>query len=131
MQILTENRLSETQGRIKVLEKQLEKQNKPEQKQQQQQQYRNDDSNSYKDDTILSMTISSLQNLVLEKDTSLSRYQELLKTERNHSMRTFDGMSDEIKQLKKIIDGHENAMVAKEKIVDNLKRKVEELKDEW
>lgn len=129
----TENRLSEANGRIKVLEKNLEnqqKQIKTEQKLQQQQQHHPDESHLRKDDHILSMTIATLQSLILEKDTTLSRYQELLKSERQHNMRTFDSSNDEMKQLKKVIDGLENSITEKEKIIDKLKKQIEELKEE-
>jgi centrosomal protein CEP290 len=122
--------LSEAQGRIKVLEKNLENQHKQNKVEQRQQQQQADEMSSRKDDHILSMTISTLQNLILEKDTTLSRYQELLKSERQHNMRTFDSLSDEIKQLKKVIDGHENVIAEKERIVEKLKRSIEELKEE-
>lgn len=123
---LTENRLSEAQGRIKVLEKNLENQHKQSRTEHK---FQPEEPSPRRDDHILSMSISTLQNLLLEKDTTLSRYQELLKSERNHNMRTFDGLSGEIKELKKVIDGLENTIAEKEKLVEKLKKEIVELKE--
>ena len=122
--------MSEAHGRIKALEKNLENQQKQIKTEQKLQQQQSDESHPRKDDHIRSMTIATLQSLILEKDTTLSRYQELLKSERQHNMRTFDSSNDEIKQLKKIIDVHENSITEKEKIIDKLKKQIEELKEE-
>lgn len=122
--------MSEAHGRIKVLEKNLENQQKQIKTEQKSQQHQSDESNARKDDHIHSMTISTLQGLILEKDTTLSRYQELLKSERQHNMRTFDSSNDEIKQLKKVIDALEDSITQKEKTIEKLKKQIEELKDE-
>jgi predicted RNase H-like nuclease (RuvC/YqgF family) len=118
--------LSEAQGRIKVLEKNLENQHKQSRTEQK---FQPEEPSPRRDDHILSMSISTLQNLILEKDTTLSRYQELLKSERQHNMRTFDGLSDEIKQLKRVIDGLESTIAEREKVVEKLKREIETLKE--
>lgn len=118
--------MSEAQGRIIVLEKNLENQHKQSRTEQK---FHPEEPSPRRDDHILSMSISTLQNLILEKDTTLSRYQELLKSERQHNMRTFDGLSEEFKQLKKVIDGHENTISEKERIVEKLKKEVAELKE--
>lgn len=118
--------MSEAQGRIKVLEKNLENQHKQSRTELKQQP---EEPSPRRDDHILSISISTLQNLILEKDTTLSRYQELLKSERQHNMRTFDSLSDEIKQLKRVIDGHESTIVEKEKLVEKIKKEIEEMKE--
>lgn len=125
--IQTENRLSEAQGRIKVLEKNLENQHKQSRTELK---HHPEEPSPRRDDHILSMSISTLQNLILEKDTTLSRYQELLKSERQHNMRTFDGLSDEIKQLKKVVDGLENTITEKEKIIEKLRKEILDLKEQ-
>lgn len=123
--------MCEAHGRIKALEKNLENQQKQIKTEQKlQQQHQPDESYPRKDDHIRSMTIATLQSLILEKDTTLSRYQELLKSERQHNMRTFDTSNDEIKQLKKVIDVHENSITEKEKIIEKLKKQIKELKEE-
>ena len=98
-----ENQLSEAQGRIKGLEKNAENHDKRIQLQRdsQEEQQSIRDEQPKKDDHILSITIATLQNLLLEKDTTLSRYQELLKSERQLHSRTYDDFTNEVKQLKK------------------------------
>lgn len=127
--IETENRLSEAQGRIKVLERNFENQLKQHQ-QQQQSSAANDTTITKKDDHILSITIATLQNLILDKDTNLSRYQELLKSERQHNMRTFDELSEQIKQLKKVIDCHETTIDERDKTIEKLKLQIMSLEEE-
>lgn len=127
--IETENRLSEAQGRIKILERNFENQLKQHQ-QQQQSSAANDTTTTKKDDHILSITIATLQNLILDKDTNLSRYQELLKSERQHNMRTFDELSEQIKQLKKVIDCNETTIDEKDKAIEKLKQQIINLEEE-
>ncbi|KAL7039478.1 hypothetical protein ACKWTF_009920 [Chironomus riparius] len=125
--IETENRLSEAQGRIKALERNFENQLK---QQQQQQSTAVNDMINKKDDHILSITIATLQNLILDKDTNLSRYQELLKSERQHNMRTFDELSEQIKQLKKVNDCNETTIDERHKAIDKLKQQIMNLEEE-
>jgi len=123
--IETENRLSEAQGRIKILERNFENQLK-----QHQQSTVVNDTITKKDDHILSITIATLQNLILDKDTNLSRYQELLKSERQHNMRTFDELSEQIKQLKKVIDSNEMTIDERDKAIEKLKQQIMNLEEE-
>lgn len=94
-----ENRLTIAQGRVKSLERAVDERDK---------QLRDErvskSSSPRKDDNILSITIASLQNLLLEKDTTLSRYQDLLRTERQTRATAFDDHRTEVKQLQNIIE---------------------------
>ena len=120
--IETENSLSEAQGRIKFMERTLETKQK---------QKENDSERLIehvrKDDHVLSITIATLQNLLLEKDTTLSRYQELLKSERQHHSRAYDELTDEVKQLKRIIDDQETSIIEKIKMNEKLRTEIVEL----
>jgi chromosome segregation ATPase len=78
----------------------------------------------------LSITIATLRNLWLEKDTTLSRYQQVLKSERKHHTHTYDKLSNEVKQLKRSIDGQESTIHEKNKLVDELKSQIGELEKE-
>ena len=122
--IETENSLSETQGRIKGLEKNLENRDKKDRENLDKQK---SPEPTKKEDHILSITIATLQNLLLEKDTTLSRYQELLKTERQHYTRACDESSNEIKQLKRTIDEHEISINERTKKIEKLKSQLDEL----
>lgn len=113
-----ESQLSEAQGRIKVLEKNLEDRDKllkqkPEVKE------KTEEPRS--GHNILSVTISTLQNLLLEKDTTLSKYQELLKVERQQHSKDYDELIVDVRTLKKTIDECEEKLVEKEKIGANFK----------
>lgn len=111
----TESRLTECHGRIKLLERSLE--DKEEQLRRQAHAAAN---NEKQDDNILSSTIGSLQNLLLEKDTTLSRYQELLKNERQDHSKTYDENIAQIRALKKTVDEMEQKVYDKQKEIDNL-----------
>nr|XP_029732494.1 centrosomal protein cep290 [Aedes albopictus] len=111
----TESRLTECHGRIKLLERTLE--DKEEQLRKQVQAAVNSDK---QDDNILSSTIGSLQNLLLEKDTTLSRYQELLRNERQEHSKTYDENIAQIRALKKEVDEMEQKVYDKQKEIDNL-----------
>lgn len=124
--IETENSLSEAQGRVKILEKNLQSRDKQIQKEKDSIDKQQPEV-AKKEDHILSITIATLQNLLLEKDTTLSRYQELLKSERQHHSRAYDELTDEVKQLKKGVDGHETTLNDKEKNIDKLKSEITEL----
>lgn len=126
--IETENRLSEAQGRIKILERNLDNQMK--QRVNEQHQESISESVTRRDDHILSITVATLQNLILDKDTNLSRYQELLKSERQHNMRTFDELSEQIKQLKKVIDNNETMVEERQRIIEKLRQQVSELEED-
>lgn len=123
----TENRLSESQGRIKVLEKSLENRDKKIRTDRNEFEKQQSQEPAKKEDHILSITISTLQNLLLEKDTTLSRYQELLKSERQHQSRAYDELTDEVKQLKRTIDGHETESNDRSKTIQKLKSEIAEL----
>lgn len=126
--IETENRLSETHGRIKVLEKNLDYREKKMQKDRDGiEKQQSVESGPKKEDHTLSITIGTLQNLLLEKDTTLSRYQELLKSERQHHSRAYDEMTNEAKQLKKTIDELETTISDKGKAAEKLKSEISEL----
>lgn len=91
-----ESRLSEAQSQIKIFEFQLEEKNnllKDLKGTQTTKEFINfDKSNNIK--------INSMQKLMLEKETILQRYQELLKNERLQQMKIFEESQKEIKQLK-------------------------------
>ncbi|CAO1401032.1 unnamed protein product [Diamesa serratosioi] len=121
-----ENQLSEAQGRIKGLEKNVENREKRIQLERESQEPIKDDQPK-KDDHILSITIATLQNLLLEKDTTMSRYQELLKSERQLHARTYDELTDEVKQLKKLSHEWESKLNEKCNIESKLRVELEEL----
>ncbi|XP_058120806.1 centrosomal protein cep290 [Anopheles ziemanni] len=112
-----ESRLSECQGRIKLLEKSLEEKESLLKKQAQAASTSKQD---HVEDSILSSTIGSLQNLLLEKDTTLSRYQELLKSERTEHSQVYDENMTQIRGLKKTIDELEQKLYEKQKEFDNV-----------
>lgn len=76
---------------------------------------------------IFQSTIGSLQNLLLEKDTTLSRYQELLKAERAEHSQVYDDNMAQIRNLKKSMDEMEQKLYDKQKECDNLEAQVKEL----
>ncbi|XP_062542692.1 centrosomal protein Cep290 [Armigeres subalbatus] len=111
----TESRLTECHGRIKLLERAVED------KEVQLRRAAQAVANSEKqDDNILSSTIGSLQNLLLEKDTTLSRYQELIRNERQEHSKTYDENIGQIRALKKEVDEMEQKAYNKQKEIDNL-----------
>lgn len=108
----TETRLAEAHGRVRSLEKALEekesqlkalKDTKPD-----------NVKNDRKEDNILSITIASLQNLLLEKDTMLSRYRELLEAERHEHSKVHEEQLVEMKKLKKQVEEAERTLKSKE-----------------
>lgn len=119
-----ENQLSEAQGRIIGLERNAENRDK---RIQMQEQLPIRDEQPKKDNHILSITIATLQNLLLEKDTTLSRYQELLKSERQLHSRTYDDFTDDVKQLKKQCQDWENKLHEKCNIESKLRVELEQL----
>uniref|UniRef100_A0A182JUE5 Uncharacterized protein n=1 Tax=Anopheles christyi TaxID=43041 RepID=A0A182JUE5_9DIPT len=119
-----ESRLSECQGRIKLLEKSLdEKDSLLREHAQSTSAVKHD----RVEDSILSSTIGSLQNLLLEKDTTLSRYQELLKSERNEHSQVYDENVAQIRNLKKTIDDLEQKLYEKQKECDNVSTQLNDL----
>lgn len=68
--------------------------------------------------------------MLLEKDTTLSRYQELLKTERQQHNRAYDDQSEEIKNLKKLSADCESKFEESNKQVLILQTKLEALEEE-
>lgn len=124
-----ENQLSEAQGRIIGLERNVESRDKRIQLQRdsQEDQQPIKDEQPKKDDHILSITIATLQNLLLEKDTTLSRYQELLKSERQLQSRTYDDFTEEVKQLKKQCHEWESKLDEKCNIESKLRVELEYL----
>uniref|UniRef100_A0A182TE93 Uncharacterized protein n=1 Tax=Anopheles melas TaxID=34690 RepID=A0A182TE93_9DIPT len=112
-----ESRLTECQGRIKLLEKSLEEKESLLKEQAQSPSVAKHDR---VEDSILSTTIGSLQNLLLEKDTTLSRYQELLKSERSEHSQVYDENMAQIRNLKKRIDDLEQKLYEKQKECDNI-----------
>lgn len=71
----TENRLAEAQGRVKAMERVADERDR---------QLRDERENkeAQRGESVLSSTVASLQSLVLEREATLSRYQDLLKVER-------------------------------------------------
>lgn len=126
--IETENRLAESQGRIKNLEKNLENRDKQVKMDREEIEKQQAPEIAKKEDHTLSHSIATLQNLLLEKDTILSRYQDLLKSERQHQSRAYDEQTDEIKKLKRTIDGHDSSLDEKNKTIEKLKSQIVELK---
>lgn len=119
----TENRLALAQGRIKGLERNLESREKA---------LREEldrtakITSPRKDDNILSITIASLQNLLLEKDTTLSRYQDLLRTERQNRSSAFDDHRGEVKTLQNTIEELEISIKVRDREVEGLRDKLSE-----
>lgn len=122
----TENRLAITQGRIKLLERNLEEK-ESQLKEEREKLSRNQ--SPRKDDNILSVTITSLQNLLLEKDTTLSRYQDLLRTERHDRSKSFDDHRNEVKLLQNTIDELEVKIRMKDRELEKLAGKVKDLEE--
>lgn len=113
----TENRLTEAQGRTKVIEKLLEEKEKLLKMEREKQQ--SGDSSGKEDSNVLVTTISSLQKLLLEKDTTLSKYQELLKTERQEGQKSFEETQKDVKTLKeKVVQLEQKLMEEEKKLLD-------------
>lgn len=122
----TENRLAMTQGRIKLLERNLEEKEK-QLKEERDKLSRNQ--SPRRDDNILSVTITSLQNLLLEKDTTLSRYQDLLRTERQDRSKSFDDHRNEVKLLQNTIDDLEIKIRMKDREMEKLTGRMKDLEE--
>lgn len=120
----TENRLAIAQGRIKLLERNLEEKEK-QLKEERDKLSRNQ--SPRKDDNILSVTITSLQNLMLEKDTTLSRYQDLLRNERQDRLKSFDDHRNEVKKLQNTIDDLEVKLRMKDRENEKLAVKMKDV----
>lgn len=122
----TENRLAIAQGRIKLLERNLDEKEK-QLKDEREKASRNQ--SPRRDDNILSVTITSLQNLLLEKDTTLSRYQDLLRTERQDRSKSFDDHRNEVKLLQNTIDDLEVKIRMKDREIEKLMGKMKDLEE--
>ncbi|GAB0100854.1 Centrosomal protein cep290 [Sergentomyia squamirostris] len=122
----TESRLAEAQGRIKAFERTLEEKEKL-LREQRDRNVSNGDQSGRKDDNILSITIASLQNLLLEKDTTLSRYQELLKTERNEHSKSTNEYQKEIEALRTELDQLARRFKEKVATIEELQQKIKDL----
>lgn len=118
----TETRLAEAHGRVRSLEKSLDEREsqlkavrdaKPDKT-----------TNERKEDNILSITIASLQNLLLEKDTTLSRYRELLEAERHEHSKAHEDQLAEIKKLKKRVEECERNLSKKEEELAKYQKKL-------
>ncbi|XP_055606645.1 centrosomal protein cep290 [Uranotaenia lowii] len=118
----TESRLTECHGRIKLLEKTLD-----DKEAQLKKEKAAASSGDRIDDTVFSSTIGSLQTLLLDKDTTLSKYQELLRNERTEHTKIYDESLEQIKLLKKNIDQLELKLYDKQKEVDNLTIKLNDI----
>ncbi|XP_055627990.1 centrosomal protein cep290 isoform X2 [Toxorhynchites rutilus septentrionalis] len=121
----TESRLTECHGRIKMLEKMLE--NKDVQLKKEKASRAGTSSNDKLEDGILSSTIGSLQNLLLEKDSTLSRYLELLRSERQEHSKAYDENMVQIRSLKKAVDELEQKFYDKQREVDSLNTQIKNL----
>ncbi|XP_059612733.1 centrosomal protein cep290 [Phlebotomus argentipes] len=119
----TESRLAETQGRIKAFEKAVEEKERL-LKEEREKNLENGQKSGRKDDNILSITIASLQNLLLEKDTTLSRYQELLKTERNEHSKSSSEYQRDMESLKAEINHLARRLKEKEATIEDLEQKM-------
>uniref|UniRef100_A0A1B0CJF3 Uncharacterized protein n=1 Tax=Lutzomyia longipalpis TaxID=7200 RepID=A0A1B0CJF3_LUTLO len=122
----TESRLAEAQGRIKAFEKTVEEKEKL-LREERDKNVTNGEKSSRKDDNILSITIASLQNLLLEKDTTLSRYQELLKTERNEHSKSTSEYQKEIHALREEINQQTRKLKESEATVADLEVQIREM----
>lgn len=119
----TENRLAIAQGRIKALERAIEDRETQ----------LNDEREQSaklmsprKDDNVLSTTITSLQHLLQEKDTTLSRYQELLRDERSDRTKLYEDHRQEIRTLQTKIDDIEIKTKTKDRQIEQLREKIKE-----
>lgn len=120
----TENRLAIAQGRIKLLERNLEEK---ENQLKEERDKLNRNQSPRRDDNILSVTITSLQNLLLEKDTTLSRYQDLLRTERQDRQKSFDDHRNEVKLLQNTIDQLEVKLRMKDREIEKLMVRIKDM----
>ncbi|XP_058456940.1 centrosomal protein cep290 [Malaya genurostris] len=121
----TESRLTECHGRIKLLEKTLEDKEGQLKKEKC---INSETGGSDKiGDGILSSTIGSLQDLLLQKDTTLSKYQDLLGNERLEHSKAYDENISQIRSLKKTIDELEQKQYDKQKEIDNMITQINDL----
>ncbi|XP_055530265.1 centrosomal protein cep290 [Wyeomyia smithii] len=113
----TENRLTECHGRIKLLEKSLEDKEQLLKKEKANATVSGEEKLN---EGVLGSTIGSLQNLLLQKDTTLSKYQELLRNEREEHSKKYDENIGQIRILKRTVDELEQKQYDKQKEIDNL-----------
>lgn len=126
--IETENRLSEAHGRVIALEKVIENREKQYQKEKDQLMESLKPKTPPKDDN---MTISTLQKNLLEKDTTLSKYLDLLKAERQQHTKLNDELEEKIKSLKATIGDREATIEENKKSFDKLKKQLEEMHEKF
>lgn len=117
----TENRLAIAQGRIKALERNIEEKDNLLKTERDNLSKKDPPT---KDDNILSITITSLQNLLSEKDNNLSKYQELLRGERQDRSKSYDDYRNEIKNLHSSIDDLEIKLKLKDREIESLQSKL-------
>lgn len=98
----TETRLAEAHGRVRSLEKNIE--DKDTQLKSIKDSTAPKTTTERKEDNILTITIASLQNLLLEKDTTLSRYRELLETERQEHSKAYEDQVNEGRKLRRHVE---------------------------
>lgn len=108
-----ENRLAVAHARVRSLEKIIEERSRIDTNM-------SDSPNSpRKDDHILSVTIASLQNMIQEKEASLTKYQEMIRVERQNIVFTQENQRKEVIKLQDTIDELRNEIRLKEQ--ENLK----------
>lgn len=76
---------------------------------------------------LLQITIASLQNLLLEKDTTLSRYQELLKTERMEHSKSCSEFQLELEAIKTRNDDLNRKIKERDSLLEELNRRFSDL----
>lgn len=74
-----------------------------------------------REDNILSVTIASLQGLLLEKDTTLARYQDLLRGERDNRSAAYEEHRKEVREVQQHIDELTAQLRAKDRELVDLK----------
>lgn len=117
----TENRLAIAQSRIKALERAVEDR-ETQLKEEREQSAKL--TSPRKDDSVLSATITSLQHLLQEKDTTLGRYQELLRDERSDRTKLYEDHRQEIRTLQTKIDDIEIKSKTKDRQIEQLREKL-------
>lgn len=113
-----ENRLVVAHARVKTLEKLLEQSEnvQPIEKM-------SDAQTPCTDDNILSVTILSLQNLLQEKDTTMNKYQDLLRVERQNVTASHEDHRKEVKQMQSQLEEIHNQLRSKENELESLRQK--------
>lgn len=115
-----EHQLTTAQTRIKALERSLQERDKA------LHELRNNAANSATgsprcDENILSVTIASLQGLLLEKDTTMARYQDLLRGERENRTAAYESHRREVREIQQQIDEMTASLRHKDRELEELK----------